>query len=345
MVKSAEGVAMTSTTAGAVDHPVDTTVERGTGVVRLLGPQRLAPTVAAELRELAPDGPVAAVTAGWGDRERDDAELDAMLDGRTINLELHHRQLDVAERDPELAVARRVLHGQLTEMGELYLVRLGHAISSVAHLQRLGGRGSDVADELEDAIEVIRRLDDRHLDRVMEARSRFEDRWATAERPDVARHRAEVAELLTSSAAVVIAGGRVDVLLDGLRRFDVAASLDDRPVVAWSAGAMALADRVVLFHDHAPQGDSATEVHDHGLGLYHGIVAFPHARTRLRLDDRDRMIRLARRFAPARCVLLDPGTRVADARRSDAPLTEVAWLDQDGVTVRHPGSLPGTSDQ
>ena len=73
---------------------------------------------------------------------------------------------------------------------------------------------------------------------------------------------------------------------------------------------MALTDRVVLFHDRAPQSPSHAEVYDEGLGLMEGIVLLPHARRRLRIDDNLRMSVLARRFAPAICVVLDDGVRL-----------------------------------
>jgi hypothetical protein len=40
------------------------------------------------------------------------------------------------------------------------------------------------------------------------------------------------------------------------------------------------------------------------------VVLLPHAKARLLLDDTPRMAVFARRFAPARCVLLEAGTRV-----------------------------------
>jgi len=40
------------------------------------------------------------------------------------------------------------------------------------------------------------------------------------------------------------------------------------------------------------------------------VVPLPHARARLLLDDAPRMAVFARRFAPARCVLLENGTRM-----------------------------------
>src|SRR5262249_38864654 len=90
---------------------------------------------------------------------------------------------------------------------------------------------------------------------------------------------------------------------------NIAASLRS-PVIAWSAGAMALTDRIVLFNDRAPQGPGHPEVYGTGLSLLRNLVALPHASARLLLGDTPRMAVLARRFAPARCVLLEPGTRV-----------------------------------
>ena len=41
-----------------------------------------------------------------------------------------------------------------------------------------------------------------------------------------------------------------------------------------------------------------------------GLVLLPHARRRLLTDDPLRMSALARRFAPASCLVLDDGVRV-----------------------------------
>jgi hypothetical protein len=94
-----------------------------------------------------------------------------------------------------------------------------------------------------------------------------------------------------------------------LHLFHVEPSLPDR-VVAWSAGAMALTERVVLFHDRAAHGPAHAEVFDDGIGLIRSAVLLPHARRRLRIDDSLRMSVLAQRFAPAHCVVLDDGVRV-----------------------------------
>jgi hypothetical protein len=60
-----------------------------------------------------------------------------------------------------------------------------------------------------------------------------------------------------------------------------------------------------------------------------GMVPLPHARARLLLDDKPRMTVFARRFAPARCVLLENGTRVdTDSDGTCPPGTQV--LAEDG---------------
>jgi hypothetical protein len=71
---------------------------------------------------------------------------------------------------------------------------------------------------------------------------------------------------------------------------------------------MALSDCIVLFHDHPPQGAGNAEVFDSGLGLLKGVVALPHAQTRIALHEAARVAMFARRFAPARCVTLDHGS-------------------------------------
>jgi hypothetical protein len=59
------------------------------------------------------------------------------------------------------------------------------------------------------------------------------------------------------------------------------------------------------------------------------VVPLPHARARLLLDDAPRMAVFARRFAPARCVLLDNGTRLyTDGGAGWPPHTRV--LAEDG---------------
>jgi hypothetical protein len=269
----------------------------------LLGPQR-RPTLDGMVRSLGLPGPFATVTAGWQEREPDDGELRALLDGRSVGLELYRRWLDVQERDPEYALAERALQGVLGELADLYLLRLDYALQAVYALQR---RTS--GDPVAEAVAGVRSLDAVHLAHVNEARGEFFDRLRPHDRPVIAVHRAEVAGFLDQAAALVVAGGHVGVLTEVLHLFNVAAALRS-PVIAWSAGAMALADRIVLFGDRSAHGPGHPEVYGSGLSVVRDVVLLPHAKARLLLDDAPRMAVFAQRFAPARCVLLEAGTRV-----------------------------------
>jgi hypothetical protein len=267
-------------------------------LISVLGPQR-RPTV-------RPVGPGAAtVTAGWREREADDAELDDLLGGGTVNLRLHARWLEVLDGDPELADAEVNHRAVLEELQDLYALQVGYADRAAAEVRRSSTRPRTRTAALADGVETLRLLDDRHLARVAAARADFEAAWRPAERPAVARHRAEVADALAGTSTLVVTGGHVGVLLHVLRLFAVRPPGD---VLAWSAGAMALTDRVVLFPD------ARAEVYAPGLGLLPGTVLLPHARRRLPMDDPARLGALARRFAPARCVVLEDGGTLETSR-------------------------------
>lgn len=270
--------------------------------ITLLGPQR-RPTLEPVARAYGPDVRFATVTAGWQEREADDAELAGLLGGRAVNLSLYGRWLDVLDRDPELATAELNHRAVLDELHELYAVRLEYALIAVQAVQRSSGRPRTRAAALADAEAALRLLDGQHLDRVAAAQAEFAAAWRPTERAAAAGHRAEVAGQLGGTGVLVVAGGHVGVLLRLLTVFGVTAALPPA-VVAWSAGAMALTGRVVLF------GPGPAEVYDAGLGLLPGVVLFPHARRRLPVEDPVQLGVLARRFAPDRCVILDDGIRV-----------------------------------
>ena len=195
-------------------------------------------------------------------------------------------------------------------------------------VQRRSGNDRLRASVLAEAVSAVRDLDAAHLHRISDVRADFYQRLPPHDRPAIAEHRAVVARLLGDAAALVVAGGHVGVLADALHLFNVAASLRS-PVIAWSAGAMALSERVVLFHDRAPQGPGHPEVYSSGLSVMRNVVPLPHARARLLLDDAARMAVFARRFAPARCVPLENGTRIdTDSNGACPPGTRV--LAEDG---------------
>jgi hypothetical protein len=275
----------------------------------LLGPQR-RPSVQQVVRHLEPHTSFAVVTAGWQEREADDTELRQLLGGPVVNLSLHGRWLRVLEQDSEFAVAERAHEAVLAELRQLYLIQLDHALKATYGIaQKQEGRPRLREGALTDAVQTVRRLDERHLERVREAQHAFFEAWRPQERPAVSVQREEVRQLLRSVQALVVAGGHVNELVKVLHLFHVAPHVPET-VIAWSAGAMALTERVVIFHDHVPHGVAQTEVFAEGLGLIRDLVLLPHARRRLRVEDPMRMSVLARRFAPSQCLVLDDGVRV-----------------------------------
>lgn len=307
--------------------------------ITLLGPQR-RPSLDKVVQSMGLAGPFATVTAGWQERELNDSELDAHLRGESQNLSLWHRMQDALIMDTELAVAHRVRRDRIAQLQELYLIGVDHTMQAVRQLHAQTEHDAEVrAMAVADAEEVLRDLDRRHLARVHAVHSEFYARLAPHERPAVAHHRAEVAEVLSRCNAVVLAGGHVAELLDALHLFNIApAGLDRLPIIAWSAGAMALTERVVLFNDNASRKPTWAEVYDGGLGVLRNMVVLPSAHHRLRMQDRDRMSTLAHRYAPARCVLLDPGAKVQVGYDGELPAyTPVIGFDGVATTLGDDG--------
>lgn len=250
------------------------------------------------------------MTAGWQERESEDEELDAELRGRSLNLLLYQRFERVCDEDPELARAHRDVQDRLKLLRRAYNVRLSRLMDAWEALGRLQGEPSVLGPERDAALDAIRRLDRHQLSRVREIRREFAERHAPTERPAVRRERAEIAAALAQIDAVLVAGGHVSVLLNRLNIFGLRDLLVGKTVIAVSGGAMVLSPRIILFHDSPPQGPGHAEAFEDGLGLFPGIVPLPYGSQRLRTGDRERSGRFARRFAPARCVLLDAGIRV-----------------------------------
>ncbi len=315
-------------------------------ILVLLGPQRLRPTLASVLRELGLEGGrPAVVTAGWQHREAEDAELREHVAAPLDNLELYRRADELFSEDPELFEAHRERQDRLRTLQELYRVRLAHALDAARALQARKGSGELLKAERREAIDDVRRLDRSHLERIRVLHREWNESWPLAEREAVARQRDELREILSGAVALVVAGGHVAVLLNRLRLFGLPELAGDLPVVAWSAGAMVLTDQVVLFHDNPPQGPGNAEVLESGLGVVDGLVALPHARWRLRLEDGVRVSLLARRLAPRKCLVLDDGAVLPaseGARRSGLDVSRVRRLTVRGKVVAGPGqSLAG----
>lgn len=299
----------------------------------LLGPQRLEPTVKVALECLGIAGRVATITAGWEERELEDDELRDHLEGRTVNLNLWERGEAVFEEDPALFEGMRARLDRIRTLHRLYRTRLGHAMAAARELHASTADPEVLEPEIESAIQTIRSIDDDHLSVMDEIHARFEDEFHVTDRDAVRKHRKEIAAILEDVEVIAIAGGHVSILLNRMRMFGISSALEQLPAVAWSAGAMVLGEKIVLFHDSPPQGRGDAEVMDRGLEVYRDVIPFPHAKHRLLLERKDRVAILSRRLAPAALIPMDGGERLIHADGDWAYRPETRTMKRDGRVV------------
>ncbi len=309
--------------------------------VVLLGAQRYDPTLGEAIAELRIKGKIATITAGWQEREDDDEDLKEHLKGRAINLTLHARGEDVFRKDKELLNAHRERQTLLRHRQDFYRVRLEHALDAQHVIDQRAAPDEILEDEARTSIDAIRNIDALHLDRCTRDRREFDARYKPEGRAAVAAHRDQIAAIIDDCEAIAIAGGHVASLLNRLRLFGIAELAKGKTIFAWCAGAMAISERVVLFHDSPPQGPGAAEVLDAGLGLVGDVVVLPQPEFRLKLGDRQRLKVMVRRFAPAACIAMPARSRVTWLRSGPtAPYGAFAIRD-DGTHSFEPPSRAG----
>ena len=299
--------------------------------ITILGPQRRTTAARTAVAELIPTGSVATINAGWRERESEDRELGEVLGGRMVNLQLYRRWSELVASDAEYAAAERQLTDDLEEQQAVYAVRLFHAVAALDEVLRRDKMPAVRLSALADGIRAVRALDAWHLGEVARSRHTFYAATRIGERATVVAHRREIAELVHSSAGMVITGGHVGVLVHLLHVFGLAALIKP-PVITWSAGAMALSDRVVLFGAHRPAGRRLPEVWAEGLGAFSGALPFPHPRHRLPMHDPYQLALLARRFKGWTCLLFDDGVRV-DLDAGWPPPVGARWITRDGAVL------------
>jgi len=312
-------------------------------MLHVLGPQRPTPNAPACLDELGGQGSVLVITAGWRHDETDDEALRRHLGPDVVLLPIYTWFEVVTKELPELRAAYRARQDKLLQLRRLHRLRLHPALEVVRSLWDQGLAGDPImASELRSAMAHVRALDEEMLlrgDAIMEAfRPSIEGWWS---HKVVASLMEKARDAVASARTVAITGGHVAVLLNRLRFFGVDRALTDRfhaggNIVAWSAGAMVLTERVVLFYDDPPDGPTHPEILDRGLGLVKDVVLLPHARQRLRLDDRDRVALLAQRFGPTACLGLENGAWLA--RDGDEWINR--GLEQAAVRLTEDGGAP-----
>ena len=276
----------------------------------MLGPQTPIANLKDSIDLSSINGPVVSITAGWRDSEAETDELQLAMGCPVEDLNLYHLAEGIFHHEPELHALQRRRQDKLAQLQRLYRIRLISTMQAARNLMREDGDADLVRLEKRAAISQVRALDRHHLKRISATHREFDTRRAELQIPRVADIVQSVQHKVAQSGLVMIAGGHVAVLINRIRLFRLGDILAQKPIIAWSAGAMVLGERIVLFHDNAPQGKRDPEVMDAGLGIMKKIIPLPHAKTRLDWSMQNRMALFSRRFAPAKCCTLDSGSMI-----------------------------------
>ena len=213
----------------------------------LLGPQRPTVNLDAAFSALDKTQPVAVVSAGWQEAEGDIDEVREIVKCPLVDLRLYQRAENILASEAWLRAVYRERQDRLQELQRLYRLRLSLSMLAARRLLGADGDPEILLHEQRHAISQQRVLDRHHLRRIRAIHKEFDTRIANEPLPMLADQNAEIADILSRCQTVIIAGGNVAVLLNRLRLFDLGPSLALKNIVAWSAGAMVLADKVVLF--------------------------------------------------------------------------------------------------
>ena len=301
----------------------------------LLGPQSPQQNIAEAIAKAElPAGPLAVISAAWQEAEGDIDVISQLLGRQLEDLYLYRRGEELMAQHPELEAAARLRQHKLIDQQRMYRIRLKQLSIAARRMLREAGDSELVASEQRHAIAQLRALDRHHLHRSESIWRDFVDAYNPDSHRELARQARELGEIFDRCAGVVITGGNVAILINRMRLFGIDKLLDKRHVIAWSAGAMALAERVVLFHDLSPEGRRDAEVLGAGCGVIPGYVFLPNTNQRLRTGDKLRIELLSRRFSPDTCVALDNGAelRIDDSGVQQASV--VRRLNHDGRFVK-----------
>ena len=280
--------------------------------IHILGPQR-PPNLAQVVDKFLPEGPLALVTAGWRHDEQDISALERDLDRPLYLLPLYRWFDQLGMIEPELSNLHRQRQNQIMAYKKVYRLQLRASFDLWHKVRELYALDPQLyADDEKDACSAVRMTDKRAFERINDIRSSYPSLLRPWEHPSAENFHYKIARTLDACSGILFAGGHVAILRNRLYFFGFDVLLRQfldagKQIVAWSAGAMSLTDRIILYYDNPPDGIGIPELLDSGLGLIKDTIFLPHATERLDTHKTHRMPRFARRFSPTKCIGLAAG--------------------------------------
>jgi peptidase E len=261
------------------------------------------------------------------------SQFDGGFDRTHENLSLLTELDGVLGGAPELAEAFRELRRAEATARRFYLEHNAHTIdlfrrtlreakaqapdldlsSLLADLAHPTGPGSLVrhalARELRRAFRTLESNDDHLFELLGEIERRAFDNAGVGYHPGFRATKDRLERRILSASTIFLFGGRLDLLLGALRFFRlrdafVEALRRGAQIVAVSAGALVLCERVIVYDDFA-ETPRDFQLYDRGLGIVQDIQVLPHCMERIQTDDSDNLAYLARRFRHHACVGLN----------------------------------------
>lgn len=284
-----------------------------TAPIYILGPQSPNANLPQAIERFAPDGPLALISAGWRHGE---SEYDALTRdlNRPINLLPLYSWFDeLGAIEPELSSRSKTRQQYIKTYKSAYRLQLHSALGLWTRMQELDAQHPTVHKaDVEDALGFVKQIDERAIERLNQIRADFEDLETPWSHPSVQPMYEQIKDTLDKSSALLIAGGHVALLRNRMYFFGLHQLIQSfleagKPVFAWSAGAMAITNRIILYYDDPPFGKGIPEVLDSGIGNIPHVILLPHAKTRLRVNNQHRIQQFAQRFAPDICITLENG--------------------------------------
>ncbi len=295
----------------------------------ILGPERPEGALPGVLQKHGVTGPLALVSAGWRYDEARDEPLRTAVPNEVRNLRLYDRFRILEREAPDLISRYTAKQDALRRVKHRYRMRVQAGLASATALH---AEYKDVSCRwFLQSIRHLQETDELFLAEARALHDRFESEAQPGQHPLVRRARETVREELAGCAALLIAGGHIGVLRNRCFFFDLGPVLNHQPLYAWSAGAMLLTERVLLYHDRTAYGPGTAEFLDHGFGLLRNTVFLPHARERLDLDNTLNLTVLVHRLAPRRVIGLENGAVYDNGAYTGAPGAAFA-LHLDGST-------------